>query len=118
MISKYLLRDLTTDQVRHVEFPLPPVILMTDRKRFNKMMRIISGAEESCRLLANNSEGDKCPCCSPVVNLSLGLLFLDLANSLLVILFCMRADSVLLVSRERLLTQECSPLKMIKCEPA
>jgi len=94
---KYLVK------VRHAELPFPPVILMTDRKRFNKMMRIISGPEESWRLLANNSEG---------------LLLLNLANSLLVILFCMRADSVLMVSRERRLTQELSRLKMIKCEPA
>ena len=71
MTRKYLLRDLTSEQVRHAELPFPPVIVMTDRKRFNKMMRIISGTEESWRLLANNSEGDKCLCCSPVVNLSL-----------------------------------------------
>ena len=83
-------------------------------------MRIISSSEESWRLLANNSEGEGCLCCSPSVNLSLGLLFLNLANSLLVILFCMRArtDSDLLVSRERPRTQELSTLKMIKCDPA
>lgn len=66
-------RDLTSEQVGHVELPFTPVIVMTDRKRFNKMMRIISGTEESWRLplLANNSEGNECLCCSPVVNLSL-----------------------------------------------
>jgi len=90
-------------KVRHVEVSQPPVLVMTDRKRLNKMMRIVISTEETWRLLANNSEG---------------LLFLNLANSLLVILFCMRADCVLLVSRERILTQELSTLRMIKCDPA
>jgi len=90
-------------KARHVEFSLPPLLVLTDRKRFNEMMRIITTTEQTWRLLANNSEG---------------FLSLNLANSLLVILFCMRADSVLLVSRERALTQELSELKMIKCDPA
>jgi len=94
-------------QVRNVQFPFPPLLLVVaDRKRFNKMMRILGSKEESWRRRANNSEG---------------FLFLSLTNSLLVILFCMRADSVLLVSRERpslSLTQELSSLKRIKCDPA
>jgi len=84
-----------------VEFPFPPVIVITDRKRFTKMMRIISSTEERWRMLANNSEG---------------FLFLNLTNMLLVILFCMRARSCSDKGRSR--TQELSTLKMIKCDPA
>ena len=99
----------------HVELSFPPVIVITDRKRFNKMMRIITSTEQVRLRLANSSGGDKCLRCSHLVNLSPspGFLFLDLANSLLVILFYMRADSVLLVSRETPMT-----LRMIKCRPA
>merc|ERR1712083_1046150 len=58
-------------KVRHVEFSLPPLLVLTDRKRFNKMMRTITTTEkeQTWRLLANNSEG---------------FLSLNLANSLLV----------------------------------
>ena len=110
------------DQVRqvrreplHVELSFPPVIVITDRKRFNKMMRIITSTEQTWLRLANTSECDKCLRCSHLVNLSPspGFLFLNPANSLLVILFSVRADSVLLVSRERPLA-----LRMIKCRPA
>jgi len=100
---KYLVK--VRRELLHVEFPFPPVIVITDRKRFTKMMRIISSTEESWRMLANNSEG---------------FLFLNLTNMLLVILFCMRARtcSGLLVSKGRSRTQELSTLKMIKCDPA
>ena len=48
-----------SDQVRNVQFPFPPLLLVVaDRKRFNKMMRILSSKEESWRRRANNSEGD------------------------------------------------------------
>jgi len=96
---KYLVK--VRRELLHVEFPFPPVIVITDRKRFTKMMRIISSTEESWRMLANNSEG---------------FLFLNLTNMLLVILFCMRARSYSGKGRSR--TQELSTLKMIKCDPA
>jgi len=96
---KYLVK--VRRELLHVEFPFPPVIVITDRKRFTKMMRIISSTEERWRMLANNSEG---------------FLFLNLTNMLLVILFCMRARSCSDKGRSR--TQELSTLKMIKCDPA
>ena len=100
-----------------LNFPFP--LIPTDRDGFDKMMSAISSNDQTWRtwrILANKSEGDKMLNTGSSTLLSLlGLLYLNVANSVLMILFCMNADYILLVSRETVRTEAMSQMRMIKC---